>query len=70
MASRRITRIKSVRPDGSNCPDGDTCPTQWGTSWGTRIITGAPVTDPELLGQLNLSDGEIAVEAPESLWEQ
>ncbi len=67
---KKITRIRSVGTDGSDCPDGDTCPTMWQTSWGTRIIQGAPVTDPEVLRQLQLPESEIAVEVPDALWEE
>jgi hypothetical protein len=42
----------------------------WRTDGGTRIVQGAPVTDPEVLRQLNLPEGEIAVEVPETLWEE
>lgn len=64
----KITKIKSVSADGS-CPDGDTCPTLWQTDARTRIVQGAPVTDPDVLRQLNLPAGEIAVEVPDTLWE-
>jgi hypothetical protein len=64
----KITKIGSVNGDGA-CPDGDTCPTLWQTDARTRIVQGAPVTDPEVLRQLNLPPGEIAVEVPDSLWE-
>jgi hypothetical protein len=69
VAEKKITRIKSVSRDGGSCPDGDTCPTQWRTNWGTRITSGPPVTDPEVLRMLRLPEGEIAVETPEALWE-
>jgi hypothetical protein len=68
-SDKRIERIKSVSEDGSPCPDGATCPTQWKTSWGTRLTQGRPVTDPEVLAMLNLPLGETVVETPEALWE-
>ncbi len=66
--AQKITKIKTISAGGS-CPDGDTCPTLWRTDTGTRIVQGAPVTDPEVLRQLNLPPGEIAVEVPGTLWE-
>ena len=69
MTEKKIIRLKSVSPDGNECPDGATCPTQWRTSWGTRITQGTPVTDPEVLRMINAPDGEILVETPEALWE-
>lgn len=69
MTEKKITRIKSVSANGDLCPDGATCPTQWRTSWGTRITQGAPVTDPEVLDMISAPDGEILVETPEALWE-
>jgi hypothetical protein len=69
VAEKKITKIKSVTWDGGSCPDGDTCPTQWQTSWGTRITQGTPVTDPEVLRMLHLPEGEGAVETPDALWE-
>lgn len=69
MTEKKITRIKSVSPTGDDCPDGATCPTQWRTSWGTRITQGMPVTDPEVLGMIKAPDGEVLVETPEALWE-
>jgi hypothetical protein len=65
----KITKIRSVSSSGGTCPDGDTCPTLWQTDARTLIIQGTPVTDPEVLRQLNLPPGEIAVEVPDSLWE-
>lgn len=67
---KRLTRIKSVARDGGPCPDGVDCPTQWQTSWGTRITQGRPVTDPEVLAMLSLPPGEVAVETPETLWDE
>jgi hypothetical protein len=65
---KKITRIRSVAWDGAECPDGADCPTQWTTSWGTRLTQGRLVTDPEVLRMLNLPPGEVAVETPEALW--
>jgi len=65
----KITRIKSVTAEGRDCPDGDTCPTLWATDTRKRLVSGRPVTDPDVLRQLNLPDGEIAVEVPEELLE-
>jgi hypothetical protein len=70
MDDKKITRIRSVAADGGSCPDGDTCPTVWQTSWGTRIIQGLPVTDPEVLRQMGLPEGEAAVEVPPGLLEE
>lgn len=66
--AKRITKIRSVSADGGDCPDGDTCPTLWSSDQRTRIVQGRPVTDPEVLRQLNLPEGEIAVEVPDTLW--
>lgn len=60
--------IKRVSATGEDCPDGDTCPTLWRTATGTLIVQGYPVTDPETLRQLNLPEGEMAVEVPDALW--
>jgi hypothetical protein len=67
---KKITMIKRVSADGTDCPDGDTCPTLWRTDAGTRIVSGPPVTDPEVLRQLNVPEGEIAVEVPDALLER
>lgn len=67
--AKQITKIRSVRADGRSCPDGDTCPTLWRTDARTRIVQGAPVTDPDVLRQLDLPPGEIAVEVPDTLWD-
>jgi hypothetical protein len=64
---KKVTIIKRVAADGGACPDGVDCPTQARTSWGTRITIGTPVTDPEVLAQLHIGAGEIAVETPETL---
>jgi hypothetical protein len=64
---KKLTMINRVSRDGGHCPDGVDCPTQWKTSWRTRITVGRPVTDPEVLAMLNLPPGEIAVETPEAL---
>lgn len=69
-SDRQITRLKSVSWDGIDCPDGADCPTQWQSSWGTRITQGRLVTDPEVLRMLNLPPGEIAVETPDQLWSE
>jgi hypothetical protein len=64
---KKIEMIHRVAHDGRACPDGVDCPTQWRTSWGTRITVGTPVTDPEVIAMLRLGPGEIATETPESL---
>ena len=66
--SQKITMIKRVSATGEDCPDGDTCPTLWRTEAGTLIVQGFPVIDPETLRQLNLPEGEMAVEVPGALW--
>lgn len=66
----KITMIKRVSADGASCPDGDTCPTLWRTDAGTWIVQGPPVTDPEVLRQVNLPEGEILVEVPGTLLEK
>ena len=66
--AKKITKIRSVSGDGT-CPDGDTCPTLWQTDTRTLIVQGAPVTDPEVLRQLNLPPGETAEQMPGSLCE-
>ena len=68
--SQKITMIKRVSATGEDCPDGDTCPTLWRTDTGTWIVQGFAVTDPEVLGQLNLPEGEMAVEVPDALWDR
>ena len=54
-----ITRIKSVRWDGNTCPDGDTCPAQFQTSWATGMTRGRLVTDAGALRKLGMSECDI-----------
>ena len=66
--TKQVKKIRSVGADGDSCPDGDTCPTLYHTDAGTRIVQGAPATNPEVLRHLDLPRGEVAVETPEALW--
>lgn len=58
----RLTRLRG-------CADGRTCPTVYRTDRDTAIVQGDVVTDPEALAQMDLPEGETAVEVPLSLLE-
>ena len=51
------------------CGNGKTCPRVSSvTPWGTRIVVGKKVTDPELLAEVgSVADAEYAVEISGSL---
>ena len=49
------------------CSDGKTCPAVHKTDRGTVVIQGWAVTDLEVLRQLRLPEGELAVEIPADL---
>lgn len=51
-------------PLRSECSDGKTCPALYRTNRGTVVVQGRTVTDPEVLHELRLPDGEQAVEIP------
>jgi hypothetical protein len=50
-----------------DCNDGKTCPALHRTDRDTAIVQGWAVTEAKLLGQLDLSAGEQAVEVPAGL---
>ncbi len=58
----RITRVLR-----GICPDGRTCPAVHDTDRDVLIIQGNAVTDPDLLRQLRLGPGEVALEFPRTL---
>lgn len=66
---KKLVRLRRISWNGTVCPDGVDCPTQWQTTWGTQITQGRPVSDPEVLRMLNLPAHETAVETPNALWE-
>lgn len=51
------------------CPDGNTCPTFYKTDRGTVVVQGNRLPDAEL-AEMNLPEGEIALEVPEALLEE
>jgi hypothetical protein len=54
----------------SGCKSG-TCPTLWGTEDGARyVVQGYVVSDPEVLTQLALPEGEAAVAVPAEVLEE
>jgi hypothetical protein len=58
-------RLTMVR--GDDCPDGRTCPAVHVTESGSLIIVGRVVTDADVLAQVLVGDGELAVEVPAAL---
>jgi hypothetical protein len=58
----RLTRLR-----GEDCPDGRTCPAVHMTESGSLIVVGRVVTDGEVLAQMAIGDGELAVEVPATL---
>jgi hypothetical protein len=58
----RLTRLR-----GEDCPDGRTCPAVHLTESGSLIIVGRAVTDRDVLSQMAIGDGELAVEVPAGL---
>jgi hypothetical protein len=59
----RLTKIAS-----DPCPDKITCPGVFATDRGTIVVQGYVITDSEALAQLNLPNGETAVEIPLEMW--
>jgi hypothetical protein len=57
-------RLKMLR---GTCANGRTCPTIYETDRDTIIIQGYRVLDAEALADLQLPEGEAAVEIPRSL---
>ena len=51
-----------------DCPDGRTCPAvrRWADR-GTLLVTGTLITDPALLSELPVGQGEAVVEVPDTL---
>ena len=58
----RLTRIAGT------CPSGSTCPTIYRTDRGTLVVQGHRLAGGDLT-QMDLPDGESAVEVPASLLE-
>ena len=62
MAKRRLTQLRS------ECNHGNTCPTVHYDEAGDRFaMQGSPVTEPDVLAELNLPAGEAAVWMPAHL---
>ncbi|GAA2055311.1 hypothetical protein GCM10009800_50610 [Nocardiopsis rhodophaea] len=59
-----MLRLKRI--DGT-CRNG-TCPTIYATDRGTYVVQGYVVRQGELAGQLNIPEGESAVEIPAELF--
>ncbi|WP_204046421.1 hypothetical protein [Acrocarpospora phusangensis] len=60
----RLTFIRTTSPTAN------TCPTLFKTDRGTVIVQGYVVTDEEALSQMNIPEGETAVEVPMELLEE
>jgi hypothetical protein len=56
----RLTRL------AGGC-EGGTCPTVYRTDWGTLVVQGAVVADPEALSSVDLPAHETLVEVPADL---
>ncbi|MGH3319847.1 MAG: hypothetical protein ACRDN9_06630 [Streptosporangiaceae bacterium] len=50
-----------------NSPTGKTYPAVYDTHLGTLAVVGKRITDPRLLGQLGIAEGETVVEIPVTL---
>ena len=62
MTKRRLTRLRS------ECNHGNVCPTVHYDAAGDRFaMQGDPVTEPDVLAELNLPPGEAAVWMPARL---
>ncbi|HCU94565.1 MAG TPA: hypothetical protein DHU96_18345 [Actinobacteria bacterium] len=51
---------------GTDSKDGDS-PTLWATDSGEYIVQGYTVTDPQVLAQLNVPEGEAIIRVPKGL---
>lgn len=58
-------RIRFIGKDPESNPTGS--PTVYRTDRGSWIIQGWVVDDPEVLGEMNISEGESAVEIPDRM---
>jgi hypothetical protein len=59
--------VKLTKLRGSECPDGRTCPAVHRTEAGSLLVVGSVVTDEDLLSQMAIGPGELAVEVPAGL---
>jgi hypothetical protein len=51
---------------GTDSKDGDS-PTLWDTDSGEYVVQGYAVTDPQVLAQLNVPEGEAVIRVPKGL---
>ena len=58
-------RIRFIGKDPESNPTGS--PTVYRTDRGSWIIQGWVVDDPEVLGEMNIPEGESAVEIPDRM---
>lgn len=58
-------RIQFIGKDPESNPTGS--PTVYRTDRGSWIIQGWVVNDPEVLGEMNIPEGESAVEIPDRM---
>jgi hypothetical protein len=58
-------RVTLIGKDPESNPTGS--PTVYRTDKGSWLVQGWVVTDPEALSQMNIPDGEMAVEIPDRI---
>jgi hypothetical protein len=51
---------------GTDSKDGDS-PTLWDTDSGEYVLQGYSITDPRVLAQLNVPEGEAVIRVPKGL---
>jgi hypothetical protein len=61
------TSMKLELLRGADCTNNVTCPALYSTDRGTIVVQGWAVTDPDVLRQLTLPMGGLAVEVPADL---
>lgn len=63
--SRGVMRVTLIAKDPESQPQGS--PTLYRTDRGSWIVQGWIVTDPDVLAQMDIPQGEIACEIPDRL---
>jgi len=58
--------VMQLRWLGTDSKDGDS-PTLWDTDSGEYVVQGYTVTDPQVLAQLNVPEGEAVIRVPKGL---
>ncbi|WP_242608896.1 hypothetical protein [Actinomadura formosensis] len=60
-----MMRIRKIAQDPDSRPNGS--PTLYRTDRGSWLVQGWDVTDPDVLAEMNIPEGESAVEIPDRM---